>query len=350
MTSGPVSRRTALVTGAAAALSLPLARPAAAAAPTWRNVPLPEPASPRTLEALAATGPRDIWLLGAEAGLAGALLLRWRGHGWTRSMLPAQFGVGGNLFAASSPRNAWTLRNDWGRASHWDGRQWTEVERPALRAGDALSAAPGTTAWAVMENYKVPDYPVLRWENGAWVRQTLPLDRTDEPRRVYVGSSRDIWVTVRTRDVVPYNLHWDGRDWTKVTTVSPHGSAQELIEVLPVGRRLAWAYRRGSAVPNGRTLLRWTGGDWEDIPTPEWIDYDPRLASDGRGGVWLGTGNGVGRSQYVNYNGGEWTTAEGPERNAQDRVYVGAMRNVPGTRTILSIVQTGGVSFVERLG
>ncbi|WP_067455257.1 hypothetical protein [Actinomadura macra] len=315
----------------------------------WRNVPLPEPAAPQTLGQLAATGPRDIWLLGAETGLEGALLLRWRGHGWTRSVLPATFGVGGNLFAASGPRSAWTLRTDWGSASHWDGTRWNEVERPLQRGGESLSAAPGTTAWAVMENYREQDYPVLRFEKGAWARQTLPLDRLDEPKLVSVGSSRDIWVAVKTFSSRPYTLRWDGRNWTKIPNTPPTDGAHEITEILPLGPRRAWAYRRGGAVPNHQTLLRWSGGEWENIPVPEWLDYEPHLASDGRGGVWLGTSNGVGRSKYLRYNAGEWTSAEGPVRGSEDRVFVSNMRNVPGTTTILSVVQAGGESFVERL-
>ncbi|MFD0689132.1 hypothetical protein [Actinomadura fibrosa] len=355
MSHHPVSRRAVLSAGLGAAISTALVTDSASAEvaatgrtaaptgapPVWWDIPVPDVSRAGELGDIAASGPRDVWTAGFDGG--GPCMFHWNGWDWTRYSTPALY----YMVAVSGRRRAWGMGGS-NLAGVWDGATWHAVDYPPdtyppLR----LAAAPHATAWAIADHYKYSGYTVMRFERGAWVPQTVPLPIWAEPQVLAVRTNRDVWLSGRNRDRT-YTLRWNGAEWTDIPLAEPDTSLG-ISQILPVSAHLAWAWRLDGVMPGRHTLLRWTGGAWEDIPVPEWYCAKAGMADDGRGGIWLGSDMSQGRTSYLHYRDGVWTSSQGVERLAPDQwLGVWKMLRLPGTRTIW----TFGLSphpFIEEL-
>ncbi|MFD0684112.1 hypothetical protein [Actinomadura fibrosa] len=375
MTSSPLSRRTVLSAGAlaGAAASLPSVvrpAPAAAAAPVWRDVPVSPGDGVTTLGTLALLGPHEGWVGGGKRTWGPLGLLHWDGRNWSRFPFPDDFAGGRLLVAASSRRKVWAMTNALNASVFWDGSAWrhADVRRelpsastqlssfPVQLSPQSLSAGRDGTAWSVIADVLNSKYVVMRWEKGAWVLADVPVPQGAMVELVSVRSHRDVWVAGGALDAAlrkaPFTVHWNGRAWTDVTVLPVPGSSKSQLirRIRPVSARLAWAFRSNDSTGQDQTLLRWTGGAaWEEFRLPqEFNTPSGPLADDGRSGVWIG-GSTYGSTQYLHFEGGAWTTVQGPARTA-DQIEVIDMARVPGTRTILATGRTTQLNTPEPPG
>lgn len=140
------------------------------------------PTGVRSLSAVAASGPGDVWAAGiAKAATFTAVILHYNGKTWTKSAtLPGIAPVNG--LASISRSQAWLVgaAGEASAAAEWNGSGWHVVPTPALSTQDALSAVSGTA------------------KGGVWA----------------VGSYEDFSRGIG--DAQPMALHWDGTAWTAV--------------------------------------------------------------------------------------------------------------------------------------
>jgi hypothetical protein len=139
------------------------------------------PAGVRSLSAVAASGPGDVWAAGiAKAATFPTVILHYNGRVWRKSAtLP---GIGLRGMTSISRSEAWVVGSagEASGAAEWNGSAWHVVPTPALSTEDALYAVSGTAKGGV-------------WAVGS-----------------YVDFSRGIG------DSQPMALHWDGTAWTAV--------------------------------------------------------------------------------------------------------------------------------------
>lgn len=110
----------------------------------WNRVKLPQTYANWGLNAISASGPKDVWAVGSGYGDDDQpVVLHFDGRSWTAMPTPPYGGVYGefNDVVAKGPHDVWvtgrTLLDDKDRGHalimHWDGRKWTRMDTP----GDA---------------------------------------------------------------------------------------------------------------------------------------------------------------------------------------------------------------------
>jgi hypothetical protein len=152
------------------------------------------------LSSVSATGPNDVWAVGATD--TGNLIEHFDGNGW--SVIPSPQPGGSSTLSsvdARTPTDAWAVGTKTGfgaQAStftlHWDGTAWTEVASPNPRnTGDARNELSSVVAIA---------------KNNAWAVGTYENDQTN--------FHQDRTLT----------LHWDGSAWSIVASPTPGATGQ----------------------------------------------------------------------------------------------------------------------------
>jgi len=229
-----------------------------------------DPNSGRTLDAISALSPTDIWVLGHSAVSTGvpATLIddvfeHWDGHSWSivhTSQVGSIKGVGAlNDIAVASPTDAWAVGgalNGFGEipagpagssgaaVEHWDGHQWLPAPVPSNSMPFTLVAPLSPTdVWAVRGGpfnpygfaerggLLFPPTEILHWDGRSWkVTLQLPGQTNPDYRTVFLLSmvavnTKDVWA-VGTRHARPLIEHWDGKAWSVPKGVDPGGPAR----------------------------------------------------------------------------------------------------------------------------
>ncbi|MEU3463995.1 hypothetical protein ABZ721_29090 [Streptomyces sp. NPDC006733] len=118
----------------------------------WHRVALPKQYANWGLNAISASGPKDVWAVGSGYGDDDRpVVLHYDGRSWTALPTPPYGGLYGefNDVVAKGPHDVWAVgrtlldENDRGHAliMHWNGKAWTRLDRPA-DAGPLTGAAP----------------------------------------------------------------------------------------------------------------------------------------------------------------------------------------------------------------
>lgn len=187
---------------------------------------------------------------------------------------------------AATPDEAWAVGYANEGASprtllqHWDGESWSQVQPPELPGGRIaeLSAVNGTG----------PD--------DVWAVGTA-VDATGD-------SEGDRTVT----------LHWDGQDWTAVSSPNQGFEADnnELSDVVAIAPDDVWAVGEfdGSSSGSGfgPILQHWNGTRWQAAPA---VDHPCGIAdlyaidAAGSNDVWA-----IGEASACHFDGSSWTPAQ----------------------------------------
>jgi hypothetical protein len=141
----------------------------------WSRVTVPT--GVRSLTAVAASGPDDVWAVGIAKGANfPAVILHYNGRAWQKSAAPPGFPV--RAITSISRTQAWVVGGDGKTsAAEWNGSAWHVVPTPALSTEDALYAVSGTAkggVWAVgsYEDFSRgggnPQPMALHWDGTAW--------------------------------------------------------------------------------------------------------------------------------------------------------------------------------------
>jgi hypothetical protein len=176
-----------LLTGAAAALTMPLLLAPAALAQTapWAVVASPN-ASPgnNQLAAVASITASGVWAVGSAdnaAGNAQPLAEHWDGTAWRIVPSPSGAGPEAGLLgvAAVSTSDVWAVGDTGSNTliEHWNGASWTVVPSPTPAgtlfnplSGAAIVSA--TDIWAVGQSQNgttgIPQTLIEQWNGTSW--------------------------------------------------------------------------------------------------------------------------------------------------------------------------------------
>jgi hypothetical protein len=191
----------------------------------WQRVPCSSPPpSGDNLAGLAASSPRDAWLVGTRNSERPATLTEhWNGSHWTRVPSPNPGKLPSlNAVAIMSPRDVWAVGTSTSQhplIEHWNGAKWKPARSPAAPGGalSGLAASSARNAWAVGNATSGP--LVLRWNGTTWRRIPIRADSNSYLQGVAATSAGNAWAvgSVGTGTSASYRTlieHWNGKAWT----------------------------------------------------------------------------------------------------------------------------------------
>ena len=284
---------------AAGAVIAATAVPSAALAktvPGWRINTVFGQAHRLDLQAVAASGADNAWLLGLVPNPEPTFVTeRWNGRRWASVALPVRltnvigpWELDSNVYT-TSPKNTWffpvlpkkeLVANQY--AVHWNGAAWT-ISKVTSSPDTVLDAAVfgSKNVWTFgTAVVSLPDYGpavVRHWNGRTWQKVSVPVGT---PVTVDGVAPDDIWalgVSKATVDSLHQNtiaMHWDGRSWSSprlptfwMTTTDPalaHSNGSVIIDFrngrFTTQRAPAQAGYAGSA--SGIVRVPGTGSYW----------------------------------------------------------------------------------------
>jgi hypothetical protein len=334
---------------AAASMTTGIALAQAATRPGWRIVQtFGPPGGVSFVTDMSAAGLGDAWAtinLCDLACVAGGsqqpafTLEHWNGRNWSSLARPA----GVLADAISGPVSAISARDVWLFAAtqaftvstvnrtyllHWNHGRWTVFHLPKQTSIDELFAFSDTNVWAFGSTFdsKVKPYD-LHYNGRHWLKVSLPIF----PESASALSARDMWVVGPT--VGSANKQgqehfgaelWNGRSWRPTPLVpkipTPRGFTSGVFGAVAFGPNDLWSQysfaQDGCCRAGG--LLHWNGRSWRRVAIPRYIQVFEDSVQDGHGGLWIDASRG--ETQWlVHYSRGRWTRTVVPtEKNSQD--------------------------------
>jgi hypothetical protein len=260
----------------------------------------------------------DVWAVGFSYG--GANSIHWDGTGWTEHHGDESHWGGTFLgLDAISPTDLWAVGKEPMRGGydtpiieHWAGSSWTSVPAPVPSGWAAglhdVSAAGPDSIWAVgwsVDASKVFRPLVERWNGTAWSIVRIPRPNSDALLSgVAAKGPDDVWAVGWSwtgDETSPLTLHWDGRSWSRVTSLETIRPTGEFSSVEVSGDRVAIVGQapddHGIQQP---VALSRAGTSWTDQATPsgQWNAGFQGVMLIGTTGM-LAVGNELGQDGYA---------------------------------------------------
>lgn len=212
---------------------------------------------------------------------------------------------------------------------HFDGSTWNIVQspNPLTAIQSVLYSVSGKSAndvWAVgsTQNGRLPSRTLVEhWDGAQWsiVSSPSPDTQFNELRGVAALSANDIWAvgfrggTKIETPIETFIVHWDGGRWTQVTSPNIPGGANQLFGVTAIAANDIWAVGFAGGAP---LSMHWNGSAWNIVP----VERDAGLGAEklnavsGAAGndIWaVGDGKGIFSNQTFatirHWNGAHWS-------------------------------------------
>ncbi len=285
---------------------------------SWGVVPS-VPAQEMQFSAVAATAPDDVWAVGSyrDGVVERTLVEHWDGGNWSIVPSPNPPPGDNRLYAvtALASNDVWAV-GIWGPSGpvrtlveHWDGVEWSVVPSPSLSQINSwllgVTAHGPNDIWAVgySDDYRASNVLIEHWDGTAWAISPTPNYTSIDTQvsSVTALAPDDVWAVGQfaptTTSYQTFALHWDGTQWTRVTTPSPGPSAW-LKGVAAIAPDNVWAVGQSSAT--APLIEHWDGAAWQLVAAPpRGFDSLTALAAVRPGELWA-----VGRY----YNGAVYRT------------------------------------------
>lgn len=227
----------------------------------WHAVPSP-PLWGAQLHAVAATAADDAWAVGGPAprgGRAQPVVEHWNGTHWRIAAVPAA-GAALRAVAAIARNDVWAVGGDL--LEHWNGVGWHRFSAPAVTGLSAVSATGRDDVWAVGSNV------IVHWDGARWRQRLRAVGLTD----VTALTADDVWA-VGVSGARFFELHWNGRRWSRYVERVPGGPVFGPVAVVSAaGADDVWAAANasgdgGPAWPD-TVLVHWDGRGWRRVQPP----------------------------------------------------------------------------------
>ena len=212
---------------------------------------------------------------------------------------------------------------------HFDGNTWNIVQSPNLLKDiqSVLHSVSGKSAndvWAVgsSHNGSLPSRTLIEhWDGTQWsiVSSPSPDTQFNELRGVAAISATDVWAvgfrggTKTETPIETLILHWDGGRWTQVPSPNVPSGANQLFGITAIAANDIWAIGTAGGAP---LALRWNGSVWSIVPVERngGLSTEKLTAVSGTAGndVWaVGDGKGIFTNQTFatirHWDGVRWT-------------------------------------------
>jgi hypothetical protein len=195
--------------------------------------------------------------------------------------------------AAISPTDAWTVGNSVGSISaisatlteHWNGSQWSIVSSPNVGSFSntllGVTSVASNNVWAVgfyiNGSTHISQTLIEQWNGTSWSVVTSPNVGTsyNALNGVSAVSANDIWAVGYSQNPTSGAFstlieHWNGTQWSVVTSPNPGLSSNYLYSVKAVasGNVLAVGQALNKSGPDQPLVEQWNGSSWGVVSTP----------------------------------------------------------------------------------
>lgn len=246
---------------------------------TWHVIPSPNPgAGSNLLQGIAAFSANDAWAVGSTASSSTVpvkstqtLIEHWNGKQW--SIVPSPNpGVSRNelrSITAITPNDIWAAGlSAYGNSAtlaqtlveHWNGSRWSIVPTPPIGSSDnylnAISAISASDIWTIgvssNDEFSAAGQPLIEhWNGSQWNIVKSPTLQNSFLGTVMALSAHDVWATgtsfqngnPATGTGHALLLHWDGSQWSLVTTPDAGSGTEATLTTLSLipGSNSIWA-------------------------------------------------------------------------------------------------------------
>jgi hypothetical protein len=280
----------------------------------WKIASVVSPFGTEAGDSIVPLGPREA--LGAWISPSGHLLVGlWQHGSWADLPLPA--GLAGApssvKVGADSATDAWVFTStrigdgNHSYALHWDG--------------DRLSVAGS-----------LPDGLVVAAVGGPSAAGTIRVTVTSH-RAAHGVSAKKAVSVVRQEFVL---LRWDGATWRMTRLPMPSdGEFTSISAIAETSLGEVWVTAL-VAMPTGKrqvALVRVDGDAWQQADIPDSGSGQYSLASDGAGGLWLGSSAG---GDLLHYLDGRWTIKSAPAEQGYS-THVKSLIWLPAASSLLGL-------------
>lgn len=325
------------------------------------------------LQAVAASGADNAWLLGLVPNPEPTFVTeRWNGRRWASVALPARltnvigpWELYSNVYT-TSPNDTWffpvlpkkeLVANQY--AVHWNGTAW-KISEVTSSPDTVLDAAVfgSKNVWTFgTADVSFPDYGpavVRHWNGRTWQKVSVPVGT---PVTVDGVAPDDIWAlgvskaTVDSLHQTTIAMHWNGRSWSspRLPTLAPvkRGHPWVATAISASGPRSAWVAETPAVKeqtgtgPAGLILLHWNGSTWNTVARDMKMSGASGLTPDGHGGFWTTAtdpaqahSNG---SDIIDFRSGRFITQRAPAQAG----YAGSASGIVGVPGTGSFWATG---------
>jgi hypothetical protein len=229
----------------------------------------------------------DAYLLTYSASAAAGFLAQWNGTTWSRVTLPAPPNNGEsstlNAIAANGPDDVWivgsyldTAGGDQTYTLHYNGTAWSIVSMPSSGSAslvydfDSLQVDSPTDVWAV--GGSGTDIPAIgggttstrieHWNGTAWSVVSSPSPGTDDDLTGVTTSNaaNDVWavgsyVPSGATSAQTLTLNWNGTAWS--TVASPDNGSPSVLNSVSTnpGGAIVWAVGHSGSCCTGENPL-----------------------------------------------------------------------------------------------
>jgi hypothetical protein len=256
---------------------------------SWSIVTSPNPSSYNNyLFGVSLADSSNVWAVGSYLDSAyRTLVVKWNGSSWSQETSPHPYAADHELRGvhARTSSDVWAVGNTTTSfvrplIYHRDASSWTSVSVPWTLGHSmylrGVSAVSSNLAWAVGFDGSSP--LIYKWNGTSWSVDTVP-NITAQLRAVSALSSTDAWAVGSTGPGNTGNtviLHWNGTQWSQVTSLSPGTTNNGLSGVKAVSSNLAYAVGYQDSGSGAQTLaLKWNGTSWgtDTSANPHTTDY-----------------------------------------------------------------------------
>ena len=230
---------------------------------------------------------------------------------------------------------------------------WRVVDSPNPGADNFLfgvAASAGDDAWAVGSSRDASGRSrtlALHWDGRTWRIVPTPEEGPGDGflNAVAVASQSDAWAVGMQRDDAgrarTLAMRWDGGAWSIVPTPNFSSADHRLSSVAIASADLAWAVGDAKHGDTFRSLLlRWDGERWGPVPVPVHADAHALAAvtaSDGRatavGGTWRR--NGGLEPLVLTWDGSTWRRADASLAGEHGTTLAGVSASLSGSSWVV---------------
>jgi hypothetical protein len=341
----------------------------------WHIQKSPNPEVISFLNGVTALSSQDIWTVGGHNDFLNThhltLTEQWNGTTWNTSDSANKSKTENELFAVSavSTNDIWAVGiyqkgNVPGKSliEHWNGTSWQISPSPNVKGVEnvlvSVSAISTNDVWAIgYTEQNLSNYQTLteHWDGTKWSIIASPNVGSigDILSGVVAVSTHDVWAvgdaTVNFSDSETLIEHWDGTQWSVVSSPSISSVENQLSGISALSAQDIWAV--GSATDNStggvQTLIEhWNGTQWSIVSSPNppgsqiAINGLQAVATVSTHDVWAvgyhQNASGNLRTLAVHWNGKKWIAVRSPNRGTGENQLKG-IAHVPGTNTVVAV-------------
>lgn len=257
---------------------------------------------------------------------------------------------------------------------HWDGAQWSVVTSPNKGDGNnkllAVSGTASNDIWAVGSffNTNSGTYQTLteHWNGSAWgtvYSPIAPSSSDNSLNSVKAIGKNNVWAVGFYRGVdqktsKTLTLHWDGTQWSVVTSPNKGTNNNQLLSVTSASGKDVWAvgfYLNSKGAVVHTLTEHWNGTQWSIVPSGNasssinWLIGVVALSSNNVWAVGFSFNSSQVRQTLIeHWNGSSWRIVKSPNAGSGDNV-LNAVAKVPGTTMAWAVGYYIGVPFGPQL-